>query len=161
MATKKTNTKAAVQPNGQSQPTTPTSNQPQPKPPQGADTKPALRDQFGFGLDTRNHKFGEMLLRDGGCTMREVREAEWNTKGITFYNAYNALAKKGLADKQLRTRGGGLDVECSQAAAVCSRATARICALSSAGSRAHIRMTWASSASMYAHGTHGSCSDVP
>lgn len=99
MATKKTNTKAAALPNGQDKPTAPTDKQPQPKAPQGADKKPALRDKFGFGVETQNHKFGEMLLRDGGCTMREVREAEWNTKGITFYNAFNTLAKKGLAEK--------------------------------------------------------------
>ncbi len=99
MATKKANTNATVQPNGQSQPTT-AIKQNQPQAPQGADKNPALRDQFGFGLETLNHKFGEMLLRDGGCTMREVREAEWNTKGFTFYNAYNALVIKGLAEKQ-------------------------------------------------------------
>lgn len=99
MATKNTNTKAAAQADGQGQPTTPENKQSQPKAPQGADKKPALRDQFGFGLDTRNHKFGEMLLRDGGCTMKEVREAEWNTKDITFYNAFNTLAKNGLAEK--------------------------------------------------------------
>ncbi|MCH8077357.1 MAG: hypothetical protein IIC64_16250, partial [SAR324 cluster bacterium] len=67
---------------------------------QGADKKPALRDQFGFGLETLNHKFGEMLLRDGGATMREVREAEWNTKGNSYYNVFNRLAKKGMAVKQ-------------------------------------------------------------
>ena len=65
METKKPNTKAAAQPNGQSTPTTPTKPA-HPKAPQGAGKKPALRDQFGFGLDTQNHKFGEMLLRDGG-----------------------------------------------------------------------------------------------
>ena len=72
----------------------------QPKAPHGADKKPVLRDQFGFGLDTQNHKFGEMLLRDGGCTMKEVREAGWNTKGVTYYNAFKTLAAKGLAEKK-------------------------------------------------------------
>lgn len=70
------------------------------KAPKGADKKPVLRDQFGFGLDTQNHKFGEMLLRNGGCTMKEVREAAWNTKGVTFYNAFKTLAAKGLAEKK-------------------------------------------------------------
>ena len=31
--------------------------------------------------------------------MREVRDAEWNTKGATFYNTFNALAKKGSVEK--------------------------------------------------------------
>ena len=72
----------------------------QPKAPHGADKKPILRDQFGFGLDTKAHKFGKMLLRDGGCTMKEVREAEWNPKGVPFYNVFKSLAAKGLAEKK-------------------------------------------------------------
>ena len=72
----------------------------QPKAPRGADKKPVLRDQLGFGLDTQNHKFGEMLLRDGGCTKKEVREAAWNTKGVTYYNTFKTLAAKGLAEKK-------------------------------------------------------------
>ena len=100
MPTKKTNTKAADHPNGQDKATTPIQNQNQPKTPKGSDKKPALRDQFGFGLETLNHKFGEMLRRDGGATMREVRDAEWNTKGNSYYNVFNRLAKNGMAVKQ-------------------------------------------------------------
>ena len=89
MPTKKTNAKVAAQQNGQDQPATPSRKQNHPMAPKGADKKPALRDQFGFGLDTKSHKFGEMLLRDGGCTMLEVREAEWNTNGFPFYNIFH------------------------------------------------------------------------
>lgn len=80
--------------------------------PQSADKKPALHDQFGFGLDTQNNKFGKMLLAEGGCTMREVRDAKWNTKGVTFYNAFGTLVEKGLAEKRddrmraVQTKGG-------------------------------------------------------
>ena len=72
----------------------------QPKAPPGADKKSVLRDQFGFGLETRNHKFGEMLQRGGGCTMKEVREAAWNTKDAPYYNTFKSLVAKSLAEKK-------------------------------------------------------------
>lgn len=72
----------------------------QPKAPHGTDKKPILRDQFSFGLDTKAHKFGKMLLRDGGCSMKEVREAEWNPKGVPFYNVFKSLVGRGLAEKK-------------------------------------------------------------
>ena len=38
--------------------------------------------------------------REGGCTMKEVRQAAWNPKGITYYNTFKALLAKGLAEKK-------------------------------------------------------------
>lgn len=96
MANKKTATKETTK----TAKATNSANGKQTKPPKGADKKPALRDSFGFGLETKNHKFGEMLRRKGGCTMREVREAAWNSNGAPYYNTFKKLLAKGFAVKK-------------------------------------------------------------
>lgn len=40
-------------------------------------TGPLKRDMFGFRLDGKCHQLGRMLLRGGGCDMKQVREAAW------------------------------------------------------------------------------------
>ena len=56
-------------------------------------------DAFGFRTGSQNHEFGKMLLLKKGCTMAEVRNADWNEKGSPFYNVFRALESEGLAEK--------------------------------------------------------------
>ncbi len=57
------------------------------------------RDVFGFGVGTKSSSFGKMLLRKKGCTMKEVREADWNDKGGPYYNVFKDLVAEDLAEK--------------------------------------------------------------
>lgn len=56
-------------------------------------------DQFGFRKGTLNNLFGKMVARNGGCTMKQARNATWNKNNISFYNPFRALVEKGLAER--------------------------------------------------------------
>ncbi len=55
------------------------------------------RDVFGFGVSTKASQFGKMLL-NGGCTMKEVRDAKWNDTKLVYPRVFKGLVEKGLAE---------------------------------------------------------------
>ena len=39
------------------------------------------------------------MLKNGPVNMKQVKEASWNDRNATFYDAFNALRRKGLASR--------------------------------------------------------------
>jgi|GEM_PF-6493195 len=63
--------------------------------------EPVPRDKFGFRVGGKGNEFGKLLLAGGvnGISMQDVRRAKWNPTGTTYYEAFNRLAAKGMAQK--------------------------------------------------------------
>ena len=58
------------------------------------------RDGFGFPVGSKANEMGKMLLAKKGCSMSEVKDADWNTNSQSMYNAFKGLEEKGLAEKR-------------------------------------------------------------
>jgi hypothetical protein len=63
-------------------------------------------DTFGFLNDSVKSVFAHYVARHPGCTMRDVKDASWNDKRNTFYDAFNELRRRDvpIAAKDARGR---------------------------------------------------------
>ncbi|MHA1408525.1 MAG: hypothetical protein ACTSSG_14260 [Candidatus Heimdallarchaeaceae archaeon] len=64
--------------------------------------KETKRDDYGYLVGSLNSTFVKAIKRKA-MTMADVKELDWNEKGRTFYDVFNALVEKGLAVKDEKT----------------------------------------------------------
>ena len=61
------------------------------------------KDDFGYTVGSKANLFAKSINNKTGKTMKEVKELEWNDKFATFYDTFNRLVEKGLAEKDEKT----------------------------------------------------------
>jgi len=72
-------------------------------------TKPAAakstvkKDDYGYAVGSKANLFAKSISNKTGKTMKEVKELAWNDKNATFYDVFNRLVEKGLAEKDEKT----------------------------------------------------------
>jgi len=65
--------------------------------------KEFARDEYGFVIGSKSNLFVKSITKKPK-TMAEIKEESWNEKGNSFYDTFNALKDKGLADKDDKKR---------------------------------------------------------
>lgn len=63
---------------------------------------PIAKDDFGYRIDSQNSLFCQAIKKKA-MAMKEVKELDWNKRKAVFYNIFNSLMERNLAEKDEET----------------------------------------------------------